>query len=458
MRLPLLSPRKERLLITRRIDIDFSHKCGKIKPVNGMLGMPVYDPCVSFSLTDVYGELSAPAVLFSSRDGEGTIPLDLHEIFPDPSLDERFVGSYNFEELDRALSDMKSIGAEIVLRLGESPLPIGKRHYLRTPMPYERMAYILSRVIAHCNQGFAGGFKLGIKRVEIWQSPDDSYGFFSSPEEYFELYKTVSLEIKKYFPRIKVGAYSAGGFASLNHFGLSEKEKNYVSYLESFLSYIMKSDPRPPLDFLSWKCGPESPEELILHSSYARSYLNHYGFKKTESIVSAFLPTVGEKYSEYQDKRYPALLAACLIGAAKSDISMMFYSDTHPLSPRNALYSLDDRRTLHRYAPYNVMRAFGQLAKGAFLVDATEDYRREIYSLSAVTENDGRVIIATRDYEGILEINPSGHSFGHYDIEGILGGGERGRGFTTGAKDVPFGRSIKLRVGKNEVYVLTLRP
>ena len=448
--------RKEKKMITRRLDIDFSHKCGRVKPINGMLGIPHIDESVGFSQADVYGEMSAPAILFSSSDSDETVCIDLHRIYPDLSLDERFFESYNFSELDAALSALKPLGAEIVLRLGETPGKIGKRAYPRMPAAPERIAYIFCRIIAHCNTGFAGGFKLGIKRVEIWDSPDDSFGFFSSAEEYFNFYITVAEKIKESFPRIKVGAYSSGGFVSLNRFGVSEKEKDYVNYLENFLAYLMKNGNGAPLDFLTWKCKPETPEELSLHANYARSYLNHYGFKKTESIVSAFAPAIDENYTEYRDKRYPALLASCLITAAKSDISMMFYSESHPSSLRNALYSLDDRCTLHPYASYNVMRAFGALARSAVAVETGEDYRREIYSLATVTESSGHVIIATRDFSGVLELIPVGHGYKFYSIEGILGGGERGSGFSTKAENIPFDKSINLRVGKDEVYVLTL--
>lgn len=443
-------------MITRRIDIDFSHTTGKIKPVNGVLGMPIYNDSLGFSLNDVYRDLGVGAVLFSAREGEGCIPIDLDRVFPDPSLDERFFSSYNFEELDRALADVRSIGAEIVLRLGITPLPIGKRAYLRIPMSEERIAYVFNRIIAHCNTGFAGGFKLSVKRVEIWQSADRDIGLFGSSEEYFSLYRTVALKTREDFPRIKIGAYSSGGFASLNHVGLGDEEKNYVSYFEDFLSYLKKNGD-VPLDFFTWKCDPETPEELSLHANYARSYLNHYGFKKTESIISSFSPIAGEKYSEYREKSYPALLASCLISAVKSDVSMMFYSETHPQSGRNALYSLDDRRKVHTYASYNVMRAFGKLIKGASSVETSEDYRREIYSLATVTPDSGYVIVVTRNFDGVLELIPSSHGYTSYSIEGVLGGGERGEGFTTKAEGIPFGNTIKLRVGKDEVYVLTLR-
>jgi hypothetical protein len=135
---------------------------------------------------------------------------------------------------------------------------------------------------------------------------------------------------------------------------------------------------------------------------------------------------------------------------------MMMYSENMPYSRNNALYTLDDGHTFKPYASYNVMRAFGSIPTGAALLDSSQDYRREIYSLAASSADLGFIFISTRDFDGILELMPANHGFRSYSIEGIIGGGERGSGFTTRADNIPLGEKIKFRVGNDEVYLIRL--
>ena len=102
------------------------------------------------------------------------------------------------------------------------------------------------------------------------------------------------------------------------------------------------------------------------------------------------------------------------------------------------------------------MSAFGTLASLGNVVDSTEDYRTEIYSLATLGDNGGACVFSTADYSGVVEINLSGKSFSTYSIKGVIGGGDRGAGFFTEERGLPLRNdSITLRVGKNEVYFLT---
>jgi hypothetical protein len=145
-----------------------------------------------------------------------------------------------------------------------------------------------------------------------------------------------------------------------------------------------------------------------------------------------------------------------MIVAEKSSVDMMFYSHLSPDSKWNSIYSLDERRDKHLYSAYHVMTAFGALSTLGNVVDSTEDYRKEIYSLATLGEKNGVCVFSTADYSGVVEINLSGKSFTTYSIKGIIGGGERGRGFFTEERGLPLrSNSITLRVGKNEVYFLS---
>lgn len=443
-------------MIKRTVNVDFSKKIGKIKPINGLNNGPRFGIDLETDFTEQYKEIHPPIVRVSAVEATAASSryLDLHCIFPDMELDERFEASYNFAPTDRYLASIKECGAEIFLRLGESPEPYEVKRYTRTPRDSGKVARIFERIIAHYNKGWANGFKYNIKYVEIMCDVDTSSGWCGTPEEYFELYATVASHLKQTYPKLKIGAYSAGGFASLNHYDASAEVKSYVDFLDAFLDYITRNNPAP-LDFLTWKCYAESPEEVSLHSNYAKSYLTQYGLKKTQSIISEF-NLLGTEDGAHLDRKYPASLARALIIAEKSNVDMMFYSHLDPASHWNALYSLDDRRDKHLYSAYHVMTAFGTLASLGNVVDTTEDYRTEIYSLATVDDSYGALVFSTADYSGIVEINLSGREFTSYSIRGVIGGGDRGCGFFTEERGLPLRNgSVTLRVGKNEVYFLT---
>ena len=102
---------------------------------------------------------------------------------------------------------------------------------------------------------------------------------------------------------------------SLNHYATSAVQKGYVDFMEGFFHHITATDPSP-LDFFSWKCYAESPEEVSLHANYARTYLAQYGLRKTQSVISEF-NRVSTVTGAYLDRKYPSELARAMIIAQK---------------------------------------------------------------------------------------------------------------------------------------------
>lgn len=423
-----------------------------MKPVIATNSGPLATASLSVDLTE---RLSAAGVSFirtSSHPGERVV--DIHTVFPDFNLDERFAESFNFAPTDRYLKAIKDMGAGIMLRLGDTPDPYEVKRTPTLPSDTEKWASVCERIIAHYNEGWGCGMKLGIKHVEITAGLDS----LLNPEDrvkFYELYRVVANRLRARFPRIKIGGYSCGGFHSLNHFDATDLERSYVDFFEGFLSYITTKETEAPLDFFTWSCAAETPEELSLHSNYARNYLNQYGLKKTQSVISDF--SIAERSATYRDKAYPALLISSLILAQKGDIAMLFV-EGNPESDGCPFFSVEDRHSVHTYAAYNALSAFAQLAALGTTVQTTEDYRHAIYSLAAYNGEQGAVIVTTDNYNGIVELSVEGAEFSTYSIKGIIGGGERGDGFSTAASDVPVadGR-VRLRAGKNEVYLITLK-
>ena len=441
----------------RTVSIDFSHKAGKMPLAIGLVGGPMFSAIEDVSLEKEFAELVPPVILPSEPALSPSGVLDVHEIFPDFNLDEHFELSYNFKNADKYVLSAKNLGAEVFLRLGEGLDFTATSRFNRPPTDYQKYARVLERIIAHYNQGFAGGYRLGIKNVELTMLSDRAHGFSGNIDDFFELYSISARYVKERMPRIRVGGYLSGGFRTLNHVDTGKEEKGYVPYLEEFLRLVSENS-GVPLDFLSWSCYADTPEELALHSKYASSYLTHYGLKKTLSYVTEFNLNVAKRGEAYCSRQYPADLAATLITAVKSELDALLLADTHPYSYKNGLHTLDDRRAFHPYAAYHVMREMFKVLRGKCnLVQSGADYRHELYSLALTSEGQGYVIVATRDFEGDVEINLCAHSFTNYSVTAVLGGGERGQGFVTAANNLKLGERVVLRAGKHEVYFITLK-
>ena len=443
-------------MIKRTVSIDFSRKIGKTKPINCLNNGPRFGIDLECDFTEQYKEMAPPFVRVSAPEAPyaSVRYLDVHCIFPDMELDERFEASYNFAPTDRYLASIRECGAQIFLRLGESREPYEVHRYTRPPRDPEKLARIFERIIAHYNKGWANGYKYNIKYVEIMCDTDTAAAWCGTPEEYYALYSTVANYLKERYPKLKIGAYSSGGFYSLNHYGAPESVKSYVDFLEGFLEYVTKRAPAP-LDFFSWRCAAESPEEVSLHANYARSYLGQYGLRRTQSVITEFSLADTEN-GAYLERKYPATLARTLIIASKSNVDMMFLSSLSPDSRANPLYSLDGREGKRFFSAYHVMTGFGSMLSLGNVVDSSEDFRTEIYSMATVGTDSGACVFATADYSGLVEIKLCGSTFTTYSIKGVIGGGERGAGYFTEERGLHLrDDKITLRVGKHEAYFLT---
>ena len=457
---PIDKRRRGNQMANRVITVDFSKKCGKIKPMNCINGAPRsggYD--LSYDVSEEFSKMGIPAVRAVLPSGEYGLNqfIDIHCIFPDFSADENDENSYNFLPTDQYLASIKAVGAEIFYRLGESAEPYSRKMFISAPKDPEKWARICEHIIMHYNEGWANGFKLGIKNWEIWSSPDSSLGFVGEPSDFYELYRVTANHLRERFPRIRIGGYGCSGFYSLNRLSASEEMKGYIPFMQNFLNYITKEETSAPLDFFTWACYTSNPDELALHIKYARSYLDAAGLKRTKSIICEYNTVQKGDTPPALSPDYPSELGAAMILAQKSSADMMMYSTSDVRSKKNGLFTFDDHTSAHRYAAFNVMRAYGRLYKLGAAYDVGGDYRKELYSLAARGKDEGAIMLVARAYSGRVEIALKDCPFKTCSVIKTVPGGERGEGRVFRAERIAInGSKIILPVKENEIFEISL--
>ena len=446
-------------MLSLKVSVDFSKKGGRVKPLHCINGAPrCSGNDLRLDFSEEYSEIGVPCVRTNTTGGDYGYNqfVNIHCIFPDFDADECDEASYNFHPTDLYLASIKSSGAEIFYRLGESSEPYARKIFAKMPRDPEKWARICEHIIMHYNEGWANGFKLGIKYFEIWNAPDCAAGLVGDSHEYFELYRVTANYLHERFPRIKLGAYGSLGFASLNRLDASEELKAAVPFMQQFLSYLNRSEPKPPLDFFTWACHAATPEELALHSRYARSYLDSAGFKRTKSIVCEFNAQDAKGSPPALRRDFPTYLAASMILAQKSAVDMMMYATADPYSPESGVFGVEDFVYRKKYAAYAAMCAFGGIYRQGSLVECSGEYRGEVYSLAAASAESGEIMLVVRSFEGRVEIALEGCPFANCRVTKYTVG-QRGSytEYRSGDRAIVGGRII-LPVKEHEIYRIAL--
>jgi len=443
----------------KEIRIDFEKKCGRIKPLNCINGGPRsggYN--LPFDFTDEFCEMGVPVVRTAGSAGEYGLNqyINIHCIFPDPDADETLEESYNFLPTDLYLASIRNTGADILYRLGEGREPYSRKLYARAPKDPEKWARICEHIIMHYNEGWANGFKLNVKLWEIWSAPDSSECWADGEREYFELYRITANYLRERFPRIKIGAYGARGFYSLNRLDATEEMKRYVPFMQRFFAYITAEATAAPLDFFTWACYTSNPEELAMHAKYARNYLDSAGLRRTKSIICEYNTVDRGGTPPALRDGLPSELLASLIMAQKSPVDMLIYSTSDIYSRENALFSMDDHQTPHRYASFSVMKSFASLYKLGTAVDTGDDHRKELYALAAIGKDEGAFLLSVRNHEGRVELVLNSSPFNTCTVSKLQPGGVRGKGTSYRSKDVDVSSGrLLLSVSPGEVYTVS---
>ncbi len=286
------------------ITADFSNIVGKFKPMHGV-GQP---PMTGLS-NSKFHYLTRAGIPYSRLHDVGGmlgggLYVDIPNLFRDFDADENDPASYDFTFTDKIVEGLMQAGCEPYFRLG---VTIENYHLIKAyrifpPKDFAKWARVCEHVVRHYNEGWADGYRFGIKYWEIWNEPDDCYKektammWRGTKEQYFELYAVTAKHLKACFgERIKVGGYGHCGlyeFAKDKELCGLDHEDTYIydfviTFLHGFLRYQREAG--APIDFFSWhvydNCHASTKDDFLIiaeHAAYIRRVLDRYGYTNAE--------------------------------------------------------------------------------------------------------------------------------------------------------------------------------
>ena len=435
----------------RIINVDFDKKEGKIKPLTGLNSGPVlFARSLRYDISDKFSEMSVSTVRICDVEppyGKNQF-VDIHCLFPSFSADETLPESYNFTETDKYVTAAAKTGAQIIFRLGESLDPYERKLYVGAPSDVEKWARICEHIILHYNEGFADGFKLKIRYWEIWNMPELPEGWMGEESEFFAFYSCVASYLKERFPKLKFGGYGSLGFSAFNRLAVDGALAEAPQYAERFLGYIATE--KAPLDFFTWYCVADTPEEVSLHAQYARNLLDRMGYRRAASFIVGFNL---ESASSGERVGYLTTHLASLITAQRGAVDMLIYDDARPDASNNLVYTLNAGEVEMGPASY-ALSAFSSLLLRGSAVESLGDSRREIYSLAARGTDSAALLIVSAEFSGRIDVKLKGADFRAFSVKRFAED-ERGAVRVGVRRDIPLsGNKLTLSFEKNDVYLL----
>lgn len=327
------------------IAVDFAKSAGKIRALHGVNNGPV-NWSIGADLTNYHRAAGFPSARLHDCHYAGQNVVDIHFIFPIFDADVDDPKYYCFAETDAYIKGMVDVGEQITWRLGESIESRSRAYsnggfYVQPPKDFTKWAKICVNIIRHYNDGWASGFRYGIKYWEIWNEPGEKVSGMwpGTQQQYFELYEATARAIKAYDPSLKVGGPTTCNIAH--------------TITVPFLEYCR--DRKVPLDFFTWHCYAEGPETLAGNAETARKLLDDHGFKETESHVTEWHPmwyswenavdanelgnpnpekyaTMREKFDTMRGPKAAAFAASALMLLQDKPLDMANYytADTNP--------------------------------------------------------------------------------------------------------------------------------
>ncbi len=385
-----------------RITVDMNNVVGNVRPLHGINNAPILG--ADDKLFHYLGEAGIPSSRLHDTGGAfgKHVFVDIENIFRNFDADVSDPESYDFAFTDWLLNALHAQGVEPFYRLG---CTIENYHYIRPqhilpPKDPQKWAEICAHIIAHYNDGWADGFKLGIRYWEIWNEPDNAPDIKDNPmwkgtaAQYYELYDAAAKLIKSRWPHLKVGGFASCGFYAIlgssgsKNANVSPRTQYFIDFARDFFAHIRESG--APLDFFSWH-SYGSAQDNIAFANYARSLMTEFGYGDAESILNEWNPGIANRGT----LKDAALISAMLCTMhTKTDIDMMNYYDGQVHGNYQGLF---DPMKYVPFKAYYVFPAFNTLYRMGTAVH-TEYSTYMVPAMAAKDENAAAVFIAnTKD-------------------------------------------------------------
>ena len=269
------------------VTVDLSESLGKIKPMNAVNNGPV-GVIIPSQNRNNFEEYKAARIPYARNhdasewiDYGGEFAVDVYNIFPNFDADPENPENYEFAVTDALVKFTQDTGTEVYYRLGSRIEHQCKKYRTVMPADFEKWAVVCEHIIRHYNEGWANGFRYGLKYWEIWNEPDldnDDVPFdkkrtwSGTCEEYYEFYVTVATYLKNKFPHLKIGG------PGLAH--------NTGAWLDGFLERLTRDKELVPMDFFSWHWYGTDPEKMLKRAHAVREKLDRAGYTYTESHLN----------------------------------------------------------------------------------------------------------------------------------------------------------------------------
>ena len=277
----------------------------------------------------------------------GEYTVDISAIFPNFDADPFDPASYDFACTDDYTLTIMDGGSEVFYRLGQKIEHYVKKYHIFPPKDFQKWAVICEHIIRHYNEGWADGFHFNIKYWEIWNEADGAEGFDDGPtwqgtrEQFFDLYCTTALHLKKCFPDIKVGGPS-----------LSWNEE----WAEAMLKEAKKRG--AAVDFFSWHRYTQDPNSFITRAAQFDEILKRTGFENAENICNEWNYIKGWTGADYDTSfevihgmKGAAFTMASMAAGQKSHLDMLMYYDARP-GAFNGIFDFYSLKPLKGYYPF----------------------------------------------------------------------------------------------------------
>lgn len=407
-----------------KIKVDLTTEVGKIKPMHGV-GQP---PAVAH-IMDHLIYLKEAGIPYSRLHDVGGVYaqnryVDIPNIFRDFNADENDPASYDFAFTDLLIEALMKNDCPPVYRLGvtiENACMI-KSYRIDPPADYNKWARICEHIIRHYNEGWADGYRYGIRYWEIWNEPDNSdlkehnQMWTGSMEDYFKLYDVTSKHLKKCFgDSISVGGFASCGFYAAvknpGKYGLvgrsdipeDKREVYFDTFFHEFFKYIKANN--CPIDFFSWH-SYASVENTEIMADYVELCLKKYGYENLETHLNEWNNANERVYmgTVTAAARYAAMMCA---QQNKKTAVMNFYDARIGISQYGGLFN---PITFKPFPAYYSFVAFNELYKLGTQVKCDVGCG-ELYAIAASDGKNCALYIANQS-ESDFEVSVDGMDIG----------------------------------------------